>query len=30
MADVAFDEVDKVYENGVQAVFDLTLGDQRR
>ena len=26
MADVAFDEVDKVYENGVQAVFDLTLG----
>ncbi len=26
MADVAFDEVDKMYENGVQAVFDLTLG----
>jgi multiple sugar transport system ATP-binding protein len=26
MADVAFDEVDKVYDNGVQAVFDLTLG----
>jgi multiple sugar transport system ATP-binding protein len=26
MADVAFDEVDKVYPNGVQAVFDLTLG----
>jgi multiple sugar transport system ATP-binding protein len=25
MADVAFDEVDKVYDNGVQAVFDLTL-----
>src|SRR4051794_7365124 len=25
MADVAFNEVDKVYENGVQAVFDLTL-----
>jgi multiple sugar transport system ATP-binding protein len=25
MADVAFDEVDKIYENGVQAVFDLTL-----
>jgi multiple sugar transport system ATP-binding protein len=26
MADVAFDEVDKIYDNGVQAVFDLTLG----
>src|SRR5215472_13561656 len=26
MADVAFYEVDKVYDNGVQAVFDLTLG----
>ena len=26
MADVAFDNVDKVYDNGVQAVFDLTLG----
>jgi multiple sugar transport system ATP-binding protein len=26
MADVAFAEVDKVYPNGVQAVFDLTLG----
>src|SRR5512146_1082048 len=26
MADVAFEEVDKVYPNGVQAVFDLTLG----
>jgi multiple sugar transport system ATP-binding protein len=25
MADVAFDNVDKVYDNGVQAVFDLTL-----
>ena len=25
MADVVFDEVDKVYENGVQAVFDLSL-----
>ena len=25
MADVVFDEVDKVYENGVQAVFSLTL-----
>ena len=25
MADVAFNEVDKIYENGVQAVFDLTL-----
>src|SRR5437016_11359611 len=25
MADVAFHEVDKVYENGVQAVFGLTL-----
>jgi multiple sugar transport system ATP-binding protein len=25
MADVAFDGVDKVYDNGVQAVFDLTL-----
>ncbi|MBD0347935.1 MAG: sn-glycerol-3-phosphate ABC transporter ATP-binding protein UgpC [Thermoleophilia bacterium] len=25
MAEVRFDEVDKVYENGVQAVFDLTL-----
>jgi multiple sugar transport system ATP-binding protein len=25
MADVAFDEVDKIYDNGVQAVFDLTL-----
>jgi multiple sugar transport system ATP-binding protein len=25
MADVAFKEVDKVYDNGVQAVFDLTL-----
>jgi multiple sugar transport system ATP-binding protein len=25
MADVAFDEVDKVYDNGVQAVIDLTL-----
>jgi multiple sugar transport system ATP-binding protein len=26
MADVAFDDVDKVYDNGVQAVFNLTLG----
>ncbi len=26
MADVAFEEVDKIYDNGVQAVFDLTLG----
>src|ERR687887_638653 len=26
MADVAFDEVDKIYDNGVQAVFGLTLG----
>jgi multiple sugar transport system ATP-binding protein len=25
VADVVFDEVDKVYENGVQAVYDLTL-----
>src|SRR5436305_871017 len=25
MADVAFNEVDKIYENGVQAVFELTL-----
>src|SRR4051794_29513421 len=25
MADVAFNEVDKVYDNGVQAVFSLTL-----
>jgi len=25
MADVAFDHVDKIYDNGVQAVFDLTL-----
>src|SRR3954449_8263780 len=25
MAEVAFNEVDKVYENGVQAVFDLTM-----
>jgi len=25
VADVEFDEVDKVYENGVQAVFDLSL-----
>jgi multiple sugar transport system ATP-binding protein len=25
MADVAFDEVDKIYDNGVQAVIDLTL-----
>src|SRR5579884_1951471 len=25
MADVAFDEVDKIYDNGVQAVYDLTL-----
>jgi multiple sugar transport system ATP-binding protein len=25
MAEVAFNEVDKVYDNGVQAVFDLTL-----
>src|SRR4051795_8300291 len=25
MADVEFNEVDKVYDNGVQAVFDLTL-----
>jgi multiple sugar transport system ATP-binding protein len=25
MADVAFNEVDKIYENGVQAVFALTL-----
>jgi multiple sugar transport system ATP-binding protein len=25
MADVAFEEVDKIYDNGVQAVFDLTL-----
>jgi multiple sugar transport system ATP-binding protein len=26
MADVAFNEVDKIYDNGVQAVFDLSLG----
>ncbi len=26
MADVAFDHVDKIYDNGVQAVFGLTLG----
>jgi multiple sugar transport system ATP-binding protein len=26
MADVAFENVDKIYDNGVQAVFDLTLG----
>jgi multiple sugar transport system ATP-binding protein len=25
MADVSFEEVDKIYDNGVQAVFDLTL-----
>ncbi len=25
MADVVFDEVDKIYENGVQAVYDLSL-----
>jgi multiple sugar transport system ATP-binding protein len=25
MADVSFNEVDKIYDNGVQAVFDLTL-----
>ena len=25
MADVAFEEVDKIYDNGVQAVFELTL-----
>src|SRR3954463_15704318 len=25
MADVAFNEVDKIYDNGVQAVFGLTL-----
>ena len=25
MADVAFNDVDKIYDNGVQAVFDLTL-----
>ena len=25
MAEVAFDEVDKVYDNGVQAVYDLSL-----
>jgi multiple sugar transport system ATP-binding protein len=25
MADVTFDAVDKIYDNGVQAVFDLTL-----
>ena len=25
MAEVAFDEVDKIYDNGVQAVIDLTL-----
>jgi multiple sugar transport system ATP-binding protein len=25
MADVSFDGVDKIYDNGVQAVFDLTL-----
>ena len=25
MADVKFDEVDKIYDNGVQAVFELTL-----
>ena len=25
MADVAFNEVDKIYDNGVQAVFSLTL-----
>jgi multiple sugar transport system ATP-binding protein len=25
MADVAFNQVDKIYDNGVQAVFDLTL-----
>src|ERR1044071_5756348 len=28
MADVVFDEVDKVYPNGVQAVFDLSLDVQ--
>ena len=28
MAEVAFNEVDKVYENGVQAVFDLSLEAQ--
>src|SRR5881628_27858 len=28
MADVAFDEVDKVYDNGVQAVFGLSLDIQ--
>jgi multiple sugar transport system ATP-binding protein len=28
MAEVAFNEVDKVYPNGVQAVFDLTLEAQ--
>src|ERR1044071_2793199 len=26
MAEVAFNDVDKIYDNGVQAVFDLTLG----
>jgi len=26
MADVSFEEVDKIYDNGVQAVFGLTLG----
>ena len=30
MADVAFNEVDKVYDNGVQAVFDLSLDIARR
>src|SRR3954447_17439380 len=25
MAEVAFDHVDKIYDNGVQAVFDLTM-----
>jgi multiple sugar transport system ATP-binding protein len=25
MADIAFEDVDKIYENGVQAVFELTL-----
>src|SRR5437660_10411511 len=28
MADVAFNEVDKIYDNGVQAVFDLSLDIQ--
>src|SRR5579859_3867765 len=30
MADVVFNEVDKIYPNGVQAVFDLSLDVQDR